>query len=115
MTTANAIKDPTNLGNVLLTMGVLTVDKLKDAVLTQIDMRGEQHLGAILIAMGIINETDLEFALKVQKSMRADDPLSAHMTVLEYQSQRIDRSVDRQQLAMDRAERALGLEDVKAS
>lgn len=93
----NTIKDPSNLGNVLLDMGVISMDKLKAAVLQQMHERGETHLGEVLRHMGAISDIDLEAALKVQACLRDGNILGAHLEVLDFQTKRIDRSVTRQE------------------
>lgn len=93
----------TNLGNVLLEMGLVTLDRLKEAVAHQMDGRGELALGAVLLALGLLSQSDLEVALKVQGALRRGDELGARLMVLEYQTRRMDRSLDRQHAVVDAA------------
>lgn len=93
----------TNLGNVLLEMGLVTLDRLKEAVGHQMEGHGELALGAVLLALGMLSQQDLDVALRVQGALRRGDELEARLLVLNYQTQRIDRSLDRQHAAVDAA------------
>lgn len=92
-----------NLGNVLLNMGLVTMDKLKEAVLAQMETQGQERLGSVLLAMGVITEADLQVALKVQDLFRKGDVMEASMAIMRYQQARMDRSLDRQTLVVDKA------------
>ena len=99
----SVVKDKTNLGSVLVQMELVTMDKLKQAVIAQMDASGEQRLGAVLVAMGAITQDDLNTALEVQKALREGDSLTAHMSMISFQNRRIERSVDKSTVAVDRA------------
>lgn len=88
-----ADSDQTSLGNVLLRLGVLTVDRLMAAAREQ---NGDTPLGAILLALRMVSQTDLDCALRVQEALRHDDRLGAGLLIVEYQTNRVDRSLDRQ-------------------
>ncbi|MCU0912958.1 MAG: hypothetical protein MUC88_00170 [Planctomycetes bacterium] len=65
-------KDPdrTNIGNVLLALGMINEAQLSEAIGQQ---RGDPDalLGRLLIAMGVISEADLETALSAQDGLRS--------------------------------------------
>jgi hypothetical protein len=103
----NAIKDPSNLGNVLLDMGVVSRDRLKDAVLHQMADSGNTHLGQVLVSMGAITHVDLEAALTMQECLRKGDILGARMVMLDFQTRRIDRSVTRSTAVVEAGMNAL--------
>lgn len=89
------VKDPSNIGNVLIDLGLLTLERLKEAVGAQMDPGTNGHLGEILLHMGAISPGDLEGALVVQGLLRKGDVLGAHLYVMDFQTRRMDRSLER--------------------
>ena len=103
----NAIQDGTNIGNVLLRLGVVERGHLEDAVLQQMRIDGNTRLGEVLMAMGAISPVDLEAAIRIQTLLRDGAKLDAELAILEFQTRRLDRSVERADALVDRGIAAL--------
>lgn len=80
----NALADPANLGNILLKMGSVQLDRLKEAVVAQMDNR-DLRLGTVLVSLGLVNQVDLAYALNVQNLMRRGKDTDAAMAIMDYQ------------------------------
>lgn len=65
----NPKEDATSIGNILLEMGVITEDELREAAEVQKKSPGIL-LGAHLVRMGVLSEYDLEKAIAHQEMRR---------------------------------------------
>lgn len=92
----NAVTDQTNLGNILLRMGAVKLDRLKEAVVAQMEQHRDLRLGAVLAALGLVTHADLQYALQVQKLMRRGKGADAAMLVMDYQLNQGEKSADRE-------------------
>jgi hypothetical protein len=101
--------DPTNIGNVLLQMGVVTPDRLTTAVLAQsvnVVETPDRRLGAVMVALGLVTEDELAWALRVQDALRSRDRLEAEFLLQRFQMRRMDAATERSAQLMDTLERA---------
>ena len=63
--------DPTSIGAILVAMGVITEEQLRDVVQEQHNVRMDVMLGKLLLADGIISARHLETALQSQQDLRS--------------------------------------------
>ena len=77
----SAKDDPTSLGLVLVEMGVITEDQLREAVERQENSTLEQLLGAVLVHEGFCKKEDIEAAISAQESMRRGKKVQHAMAV----------------------------------
>jgi len=63
-----------NIGNVLLHMGLLTREQLREGVQAKLQADSQQLLGEILIAHGFITRTQLQRAIEVQVDLVGPRP-----------------------------------------
>jgi len=101
--------DPTNIGNVLLQMGVVTPDRLTTAVLAQsvnVVETPDRRLGAVMVALGLVTEDELSWALRVQEALRSSDRLEAEFLLQRFQMRRMESATARTEQIMERLERA---------
>jgi hypothetical protein len=89
-----------NLGTVLLDMGVVTPNALNEAMADQ-----TARLGEVLLSRNIISSHTLDYALRIQRALRDDDRMLAGFLIIEYQTGRMDRSLDRCTALVDEANR----------
>jgi hypothetical protein len=106
----NFVSDPSNLGNILLKMGSVRIDKLKEAVVMQMDQQRDMRLGSVLMELGIITREDLDFALEVQRLFRKNKQTEATMLIMDYQLHRASESADRESILADASIGALDTE-----
>ena len=66
----SAKDDPTALGNILIELGLITLEQLAEAIERQENSTLEQLLGAVLVHQGYCTKEDVDTALSAQKSMR---------------------------------------------
>lgn len=85
-------KEETDLGNVLLKMGVIDEDLLKKALAEQSRVEEKSLLGSILVRMGVLDEALLDRALKLQKKLRTGNKGDA---MIEIVSTRTDRMCEK--------------------
>ena len=82
-------KQETDLGNVLLKMGVIDESTLKAALAEQTDVEKRRSLlGSILVKMGKLDEAVLKKALKIQKQLRTGNKADAMIDIV---NSRVDR------------------------
>lgn len=61
-------KTPPTIGSLLIDMGFITRDQLRDAITKKLASSGEQLLGEVLIAQGMITRSQLDRALLRQRT-----------------------------------------------
>lgn len=83
--TANRV--PWDIGDVLVNLGHVTVDKVKEAASVQ-QSEKRKKIGQVLVDLGHVSKVDLEEALKVQKQLRNGHGAKAMATI-------VDRKLDR--------------------
>lgn len=71
----------TDLGNVLLTLGLVTLPQLEEAVRRQMDE--DKRLGEILVSMGALSPENLRTALLTQRDMRRGQASAIMASVVE--------------------------------
>lgn len=73
----NPQDDASSIGNILLSMGVISEAQLWDVLVEQQKLREDQLLGKLLVASGIVSVAQLEQAMTMQKAMRSKKPAEA--------------------------------------
>jgi len=63
--------DSTSIGSILVAMGAITEEQLREAIQEQHNARMEVMLGKLLVANGIISSHQLEAALQSQHDLRS--------------------------------------------
>lgn len=69
----NPKDDPTSIGSILVTMGVISKEDLDAAVEEQENLSVEHLLGKLLVANGICSAEQIEIALAAQQGMRSEE------------------------------------------
>jgi hypothetical protein len=63
---------PPTIGLILIKMGLITREQLREAITKKLASSGEQLLGEVLIAQGMITRTQLDRALMRQRQETSD-------------------------------------------
>lgn len=84
-------KDSTNLGNVLLKMGIISGEELDRALDVQRDK--DQLLGACLVFIGALTQDELELALELQEKMRGRRGVDAFLDLVEKRSEKTNQKM----------------------
>lgn len=85
-------EERSNLGNVLLAMGVVTSQQLEKAV-NHLDKEEQMRIGMRLVSMGFITETQLGEALEAQRLYRSGEEVEAQIRVNECKTEVLKRSI----------------------
>jgi hypothetical protein len=105
-------KDPTNLGNVLHSMGALDEEAVRVAVQAKTASAWDKMpLGEVMVHLGLISSEDVTYALDVQQLMRAGKFGEAAVRIMQYQTRRMDRSLRSATPTAVEACRRLGLSE----
>lgn len=105
-------KDPTNLGNVLLRLGVAEQADVDVAMQAkQAAAWKELPLGEVMVALGLVEQDDVAYGLQVQEAMRAGKFGSAAVLIMRHQTQRMDKSIRRVLPTATATLRSLGVPD----
>lgn len=95
----NPADDPTSLGRLLLSQGLVTEKQLAEAVRQKGNGHAHMPIGEILVEMGVISHAQLELALVEQRQRRGQkvDFTKSTMKVLDLlteQTKRLTRPMD---------------------
>ena len=98
--------DDTNLGYILVELGLVTEDQLNKMVDLQLQVRENSKLGRLFIEQGICTEEQIKLALEEQHRIRTSDPRQRALLVAELAMKRKRRKtlVEQRGRVMDKSE-----------
>lgn len=70
-------EDATSIGNILISMGVISEQQLGAVLKEQQRLRQDQLIGRLLVAAGVISTGQLQRATDMQSSLRSKKPVQA--------------------------------------
>jgi len=77
-------RDPTSIGGILISMGVLTPEELVEVLLEQEQLRKDHLVGRLLVASGKVSRAQLERAMRMQQAMRDKSKPQAAIAMADY-------------------------------